>query len=161
MSEDWVNECWSRRNELPVFATDPELMVHKQMPFKGLTIALFGFTTEDEQHMKETATDNGMSVCVCVWEREREREIRIELHENCYDCVHCPSEHVGATSVDWGQTGVTHLVVSDQVDAADIPQASSHIQVVKQQWFWESIQIDACADEHLYQARVSNFMSCN
>ena len=69
MSEDWVNECWSRRNELPVFATDPELMVHKQMPFKGLTIALFGFTAEDEQHMKETATDNGMSVR--VWERER------------------------------------------------------------------------------------------
>ena len=87
-----------------------------------------------------------------VWEREREREgFRFN-----YIYVHGLSEHVGATSVDWGHSGVTHLVVSDQVDSADIPQASSHVQVVKQQWFWESIQIDACADEHLYQARVNN-----
>ena len=62
--------------------------------------------------------------------------------------------------MDWGQSGVTctHLVVSDQVESADIPQTSSYVQVVKQQWFWESIQIDASADEHLYQARVNNFV---
>lgn len=71
MSEDWVNECWKKRNELSIFATDSELMVHKQKPFKGLTIALFGFTTEDEQHMKETAIDNGMRV------REKGRQIQI------------------------------------------------------------------------------------
>ena len=63
--------------------------------------------------------------------------------------------NTGATNAECGQSGVTHLVVSDEVDSANIPQASSHVQVVKQQWFWESIQIDACADEHLYQARVS------
>lgn len=66
--------------------------------------------------------------------------------------------HVGATNAEWGQSGVTHLVVSDEVDSTNIPQASSHVQVVKQQWFWESIQIDACADEYLYQARVNNFV---
>ena len=87
-----------------------------------------------------------------VWEFERQREIQIELHIKYY--IHGLSEYTGATSVDWGQSGVTHLVVSDQVDSANIPQASSQVQVVKQQWFWESIQIDACADEHLYQARV-------
>ena len=65
--------------------------------------------------------------------------------------------HVGATNAEWGQSGVTHLVVSDEVDSTNIPQASSRVQVVKQQWFWESIQIDACADEYLYQARVNNF----
>ena len=66
MSEDWVNECWRRRNEFCAFATDPELMIHKQLPFKGLTIALFGFTSEDEQHMKETANDNGTYIYVHV-----------------------------------------------------------------------------------------------
>lgn len=154
MSEDWVNECWKRRNELCIFATDPELMVHKQMPFKGLTIALFGFTNEDEQHMKETATNNGMGTWESQrgreWERGRERIIQIQVH-------YCLCDYVGATSADWGQSGVTHLVVSDQVESASVPHASSHVQVVKQQWFWESIQIDACADEHLYQARVNNF----
>jgi hypothetical protein len=74
MSEDWVNECWRRRNELCIFATDPELMTHKQKPFKGLTIALFGFTAEDEQHMKETSINNGMGMGVRERERERERE---------------------------------------------------------------------------------------
>ena len=60
MSEEWVSECWRRRDEPSVFATDPELMVHKQLPFKGLTIAFYGFSAaEEEQHMKETATDNG------------------------------------------------------------------------------------------------------
>ena len=30
----------------------------------------------------------------------------------------------------------------------------NRVLVVKQQWFWESIQIEACADEALYQAKV-------
>ena len=60
MSEEWINECWRRREDPCVLATDPELMIHKQPPFKGLTIAFYGFSSEEEQHMKETATDNGM-----------------------------------------------------------------------------------------------------
>ena len=59
MSEEWISECWRRREDPSVSATDPELMVHKQLPFKGLTIAFYGFSTEEKQHMKETATDNG------------------------------------------------------------------------------------------------------
>ena len=64
MNEEWISECWRRRDEPCVFATGPELMVHKQLPFKGLTIALYGFSAEDEQHMKETAIDNGVFVCM-------------------------------------------------------------------------------------------------
>ena len=59
MSDEWISECWRRREDPSVSATDPELMVHKQLPFKGLTIAFYGFSSEEEQHMKETATDNG------------------------------------------------------------------------------------------------------
>ena len=53
-----------------------------------------------------------------------------------------------------GEPGVSHLVVSDDVDPAHIPTAPSKVHVVKQQWFWESIQIEACADEQLYLAKV-------
>ena len=53
-----------------------------------------------------------------------------------------------------GDSGLTHLVVADTVDPADVPVTSSRVLVVKQQWFWESIQIEACADEALYQAKV-------
>ena len=62
---------------------------------------------------------------------------------------------VGAINAEWGQSGVTHLVISDnEVDPTHIPHTSTRVQVVKQQWFWESIKIDACADEQLYQAKV-------
>ena len=46
------------------------------------------------------------------------------------------------------------MVVSDDVDPAHLPGMPFRIHVVKQQWFGDSIQIDACADEQLYQAKV-------
>lgn len=49
---------------------------------------------------------------------------------------------------------MTHLVVSDDVNPADIPVTRAR-DVVKQQWFWESIQIEAKADEKLYLAKVA------
>ena len=55
-----------------------------------------------------------------------------------------------------GDAGLTHLVVADTVDPSEIPVTSSRVLVVKQQWFWESIQIEACADEALYQAKASS-----
>ena len=53
-----------------------------------------------------------------------------------------------------GEAGLTHLVVSDDVDPAHIPTTPFRIHIVKQQWFWESIQIEASADEQLYQVKV-------
>lgn len=52
-----------------------------------------------------------------------------------------------------GSSGVTHLVVANELDSEDIPVVSSRVSVVKVQWFWESIQIEACADEALYLAK--------
>ena len=62
--------------------------------------------------------------------------------------------HTGAVSVTLDDSSVTHLVVADRVEPQHIPPTPSRVLVVKQQWFWESIQIDACADEALYQAKV-------
>ena len=53
-----------------------------------------------------------------------------------------------------GESGVTHMVVSDVIDPSQTPPTPSRIHVVKQQWFWDSIQIEACADELLYQVKV-------
>ena len=60
----------------------------------------------------------------------------------------------GAANTVLSDPEVTHLVVSDEVDPAIIPSTPSKVKVVKQQWFWESIQIEACADEQLYLAKV-------
>ena len=75
-----------------------------------------------------------------------------------YIHVHTHTTHThtctGAVSVTLDDSDVTHLVVADEVDPQLIPPTTSRVLVVKQQWFWESIQIDACADETLYQAKV-------
>ena len=55
---------------------------------------------------------------------------------------------------------MTHLVVADRVEPQHIPPTPSRVLVVKQQWFWESIQIGACADEALYQAKVGEWCVC-
>ena len=64
----------------------------------------------------------------------------------------------GAVVSQLGASGdmkpVTHLVVCNEVDVSTLPHTSSRIYVVKQQWFWESIQIDVCADENFYRAKV-------
>ena len=68
-----------------------------------------------------------------------------------------PSHHhtlTGAVNAEFGSSSITHLVVSNEVEAGEIPYAPSRVSLVKQQWFWESIQIEACADEQLYQAKV-------
>ena len=62
----------------------------------------------------------------------------------------------GAVNAELGDSGLTHLVVADTVEPSELPVTSSRLLVVKQQWFWESIQIEACADETLYQAKVSS-----
>ena len=61
----------------------------------------------------------------------------------------------GAEVKELGSSGVTHLVVASELDVEDIPVVSSRVSVVKVQWFWESIQIEACVDEALYLAKVS------
>lgn len=66
-----------------------------------------------------------------------------------------PFPCLGALTGDMGESGLTHLVVSDDVDPAHIPSTPFRIHMVKQQWFWESIQIEASADEQLYQVKVS------
>ena len=65
-----------------------------------------------------------------------------------------PHTLTGAVNAEFGSSSITHLVVSNEVEAGEIPYAPSRVSLVKQQWFWESIQIEACADEQLYQAKV-------
>lgn len=49
-----------------------------------------------------------------------------------------------------GTEDCTHLVVEDTY-CGELPQdALKSINVVKQEWFWASIQLDACAEESMY-----------
>uniref|UniRef100_A0A1X7TIM8 BRCT domain-containing protein n=1 Tax=Amphimedon queenslandica TaxID=400682 RepID=A0A1X7TIM8_AMPQE len=63
MREDWVHESWKNRTNPDVSATDPELMVFKQLPFLGCHLSLFGFTPTEAEHVSEIAQTNGGVMC--------------------------------------------------------------------------------------------------
>lgn len=61
------------------------------------------------------------------------------------------TEQQGGVPVEASDARCTHLVVEDSV--TELPSGlldQSHCQAVKQEWFWASIHMDACADESLY-----------
>ncbi|XP_065888931.1 protein ECT2-like isoform X2 [Dysidea avara] len=80
----------------------------------------------------------GCRIALLGFKQEEEQEMVEIAKKNGAEC----------TPVDGA--GLTHLVVSDDVPPDSTPIAPSRVMVVKQQWFWESIQIDACTDEALY-----------
>ncbi len=59
MSDQWITECWSQRENPQCSAVKPPLSNRKQKPFTGCSIALYGFSLEEEEEMKDVATDNG------------------------------------------------------------------------------------------------------
>lgn len=61
------------------------------------------------------------------------------------------TEQQGGVPVEASDARCTHLVVEDSV--TELPNGlleQSNCQAVKQEWFWASIHMDACADESLY-----------
>ena len=72
--------------------------------------------------------------------------------------------HMEETTIEQGGTFCsfedkifTHVVVEDGVQ--DVPPEimdTPHVKIVKQEWFWASIQVDACADTALYLFKQPN-----
>ena len=81
----------------------------------------------------------------------------LSLPSLCVSLSSLPLSSPGAVCGDLSQGRVSHCVVSDAVDPSTYP-VLTRVHLVKQQWFWESIQIEACADEQLYQAKVSSMI---
>jgi len=56
----------------------------------------------------------------------------------------------GGTYIKFGEPGCTHLVIEDSYNSLLPVEMMSSVNVVKQEWFWASIQLDACVEESLY-----------
>ncbi|XP_059082195.1 protein ECT2-like [Tigriopus californicus] len=56
----------------------------------------------------------------------------------------------GQECADYQQPGCTHIVVEDSHITAMPPQVRPEIHVVKVEWFWASIQMEACAEENMH-----------
>lgn len=172
MSNSWVEACWERRHEVGFKISQLDVVQYKQLPFTGCVVALHGFPSEEEAHMTEIATSNGvcihLSLCTEISYLEPIDD-KNTLYNGLFtaSCIHlkvytykyyiCLFPIPGAVVSHLGASGdkpVTHLVVCNEVDVSTLPHTSSRIHAVKQQWFWESIQIDVCADENFYRVKV-------
>lgn len=66
MSEKWITECWEHREDANAVSTKPPFSNHKQLPFTGCIITLYGFQREEEAEMKEIAVLNGEELALPV-----------------------------------------------------------------------------------------------
>ncbi|KAJ7392798.1 Protein T2 [Desmophyllum pertusum] len=124
MTEQWVKKCWERRNELGANAMDDGMEKFKLMPFHGCYLSFHGFSDDEKKHMEEST----------------EQQVKLWVVSARVGCLWKPV-----------MSRCTHLVVEDSV--TELPSGlldQSHCQAVKQEWFWASIHMDACADESLY-----------
>ncbi|XP_071798925.1 protein ECT2-like [Asterias amurensis] len=63
----------------------------------------------------------------------------------------------GGTFADIGDQSCTHLVIEEN-SVTELPNSITHtMKLVKQEWFWACVKIDACADECLFKyVRITN-----
>ena len=67
----------------------------------------------------------------------------------------------GKICEDYHQDTCTHIVIDDSKGLASPNDVRKDIPVVKVEWFWASIQMDACAEEklHLYSTDPNSYLS--
>ena len=67
----------------------------------------------------------------------------------------------GAECRDYQRDPCTHIVVDNASVTAMPPDVRKDVHVVKSEWFWASIQMDACAEEkmHLFADYIGAFLS--
>ena len=131
MSEQWVQRVFETRSDPRGTALDEKFSQYTLSPFTGLTLWFCGFLTEDQSSMESMAQESGAVIF-----RESEG---------------------GVTT---GVVRATHCVMGE-VSAEAMLRVSPKIRLVNQEWFWESIRMEACADDSLYSLRENKRHSRN
>ena len=67
----------------------------------------------------------------------------------------------GKLCSDYHQDNCTHIVIDDSKGLSVPNDVRKDVPVVKVEWFWASIQMDACAEEklHLYSSDPNSYLS--
>mgnify|MGYP001227948850 CR=1 FL=1 len=62
---------------------------------------------------------------------------------------------------DFHQDTCTHIIIDDSKGLTVPNDVRKEVPVVKVEWFWASIQMDACAEEklHLYSSDPNSYLS--
>lgn len=67
----------------------------------------------------------------------------------------------GILCTDYRSDTCTHIVVNNHSVTQMPAEVGKKVFVVKEEWFWASIQMEACADEnmHKFQDYIEDFLS--
>ena len=67
----------------------------------------------------------------------------------------------GTDCDDFKSANCTHIVVDDSTVTTLPPEVPKDVPVVKNEWFWASIQMDACAEEklHVFSDHIGSLLS--
>ena len=133
MSISWVKDAWqNHQNDVNFKATETDFVEkHKVKPFHGAHVHFLGFDKSEVDLMISELVRNGGKFCVE------------------------PSA---------ADDSCTHVVVDDskvQTLPSHIESLRKDIPIVKVEWFWASIQMDASAEEklHLFSTESSLYLS--
>ncbi|XP_023320077.1 protein ECT2 isoform X4 [Eurytemora carolleeae] len=131
ITEDWLQTAWDNRENLGFSANTKEMHEkYKLPPFAGNVVCFYGFDQGEVEHMTEILVANGGRVA--------EGGVR------------------GCEAVT-----TTHMVV-DENNVDQLPtdiKISDRCCVVRGEWFWNSIQIQAAADVSSYMWRATGVLS--
>lgn len=155
MAGSWLEAAWARRKECRgggrgFRADDKDFQeAHKVRPFHGASIHFLGFTEEERQHMVEELERNGGKEC-----RDPSGSGGEGCHHPCTHIVVDDSRVSNAAVAAASTAAAAAASTSGKAPTKDLrPETPA---VVKSEWFWASIQMDACAEEKLHVLSVDN-----
>lgn len=146
LTEEWIIESWKHRNQVDFDVNEEEFTKKfKLKALYSLTIAFYGFTKEETQHMKEVTIENGGTP---ITDLNDPNITHIVINDQ--EVKHFPDEQNLSSSIgSITPTGSkpNHLFI----DLNQSPFSNTKASIVRTEWFWASIQICCRASECLYE----------
>jgi hypothetical protein len=144
LTEEWIIDTWKHRNEVDFNVNNEEFLKKFQLKaLYSLSIAFYGFTSEETQHMKEVTIENGGTP---VNDLNDPQCTHIVINDQ--EIKQLPTLGVeGEISGEPATTPTTKIPFQPSMS----PFSNTRASVVRAEWFWASIQICCRASECLYE----------
>ncbi|CAF0879713.1 unnamed protein product [Brachionus calyciflorus] len=148
LTEDWITEAWKHRNQVDFDVNGEDFL--KKFRLKALyslSIAFYGFTQEETQHMKEVTIENGGTP---ISDLNDPNITHIVINDQ--EVRHFPDEpnlsnSLGSITPTTTGAKASHIFI----DLNQSPFSNTRASIVRAEWFWASIQICCRASECLYE----------
>lgn len=161
LTEDWIIDSWNHRDEVDFDVNNEEfLKKFKLKALYSLSIAFYGFTKEETQHMKEVTIENGGTLitdlndpqCTHIVINDQEiKKFPNLVKENDPDNGQAILNNSQGINTNGSLTPTSKQSSSVFINMNMSPFTNTRASIVRAEWFWASIQICCRASECLYE----------